>query len=267
VDTIKYNFVPAFEAKKITAKFFPADKVDAVKTRAHRFMEGNENLFRERVSQKRIRNCHGDVRTKNIFIHEERIYLFGDFEFSDKISSYDVAAEVGEAKEKLLPITVENIWIWRIVLRRNCDGGQSPRKEKSFMGPKIMRLCYTSALILIVFAPLPGVSQERDVGRVVKEIGELFRSDSSYARLEMEIVTLHWERTQRMKAFPPAEVGNTFLSPKNHPAQRRSFPLRSTYGGSGALSPGQSILRCSCSSLSSPPFISPNLVFLFQTVA
>jgi hypothetical protein len=94
LDTIKDNFAPAFEAKKIMAKFFPADKVDAVKSRAHRFMEGNNDLFRKRVSQKKIRNCHGDVRTKNIFIHEGQIYLFDAIEFSDKISSCDVAAEV-----------------------------------------------------------------------------------------------------------------------------------------------------------------------------
>jgi outer membrane lipoprotein-sorting protein len=39
------------------------------------------------------------------------------------------------------------------------------------------------------------------VDQIVKEIDELYRSDSSYARLEMQIVTPHWERTLKMKAW------------------------------------------------------------------
>lgn len=95
LDTIKENFAPAFEAEKIMAKFFPvAGQVKTVKFKVHRFLDDNDKLFRKRVSEEKIRNCHGDVRTKNIFIHEGQIYLFDAIEFSEKISSCDVAAEV-----------------------------------------------------------------------------------------------------------------------------------------------------------------------------
>jgi outer membrane lipoprotein-sorting protein len=40
-----------------------------------------------------------------------------------------------------------------------------------------------------------------DVKELMKEIDELYRSNSSYAELEMEIVTPHWQRTLAMKAW------------------------------------------------------------------
>ena len=95
IKVIKENFSPSFKAKKIMDKFFSAsEKVDKIKEKVHKFLKKNEDLFKRRVFAGRIRHCHGDVRTKNIFIHEENIYLFDAIEFNDQISSCDVAAEI-----------------------------------------------------------------------------------------------------------------------------------------------------------------------------
>lgn len=95
INVIKENFAPSFKAKIIVEKFFSAsEKVDKIKDKVHKFLKKNEDLFKRRVFEGRIRNCHGDVRTKNIFIHEENIYLFDAIEFNDQISSCDVAAEI-----------------------------------------------------------------------------------------------------------------------------------------------------------------------------
>jgi outer membrane lipoprotein-sorting protein len=40
-----------------------------------------------------------------------------------------------------------------------------------------------------------------DVDSIIQEIDEMYRSESSYSELEMEIVTPHWERTLKMKAW------------------------------------------------------------------
>ena len=55
-----------------------------------------------------------------------------------------------------------------------------------------------------------------DVETVVKKIDDLYRSESSYATLEMEIVTPHWERTLTMEAWSKG-TDKTFIvitSPK-----------------------------------------------------
>ncbi|MBS1271749.1 MAG: hypothetical protein MAGBODY4_00881 [Candidatus Marinimicrobia bacterium] len=44
-------------------------------------------------------------------------------------------------------------------------------------------------------------AQEHNAREIVKKIDRLYRSESSYAKMEMHIVTPHWERTLLMKAW------------------------------------------------------------------
>ncbi len=58
--------------------------------------------------------------------------------------------------------------------------------------------------ILSIFLFKVGLTQEAselNVREIVKQIDELYRSESSYSELEMEIITPHWERTLKMKAW------------------------------------------------------------------
>jgi len=62
----------------------------------------------------------------------------------------------------------------------------------------------TFLIFLCTFSPLFVTAQQVEtpnVGKVVQEIDELYRSNSSYAKVEMEIVTPHWQRTLRMKVW------------------------------------------------------------------
>lgn len=57
-------------------------------------------------------------------------------------------------------------------------------------------------LILIFLIHIPGeASNQADAREIVKKMDELYRSQSSYAVMEMEIVTPHWQRTLKMKAW------------------------------------------------------------------
>jgi outer membrane lipoprotein-sorting protein len=61
-----------------------------------------------------------------------------------------------------------------------------------------------AGLACCLFAAVPGAHAESDtvdVQKIIKEIDELYRSESSYAELEMRIVTPHWERTLSMKTW------------------------------------------------------------------
>jgi len=50
----------------------------------------------------------------------------------------------------------------------------------------------------------------QDVEAVVKKIDELYRADSSYSEVEMEIVTPHWQRTLRMTTWTEGKT-RTFI--------------------------------------------------------
>ncbi len=95
LSAIKDNFAPAFEIRDVVEKYLHSEKIlDEVKSRVDSFMKKNKNLFSQRVRKKRIKHCHGDLRTKNIFICQDKIYIFDAIEFSRKISHCDVAADI-----------------------------------------------------------------------------------------------------------------------------------------------------------------------------
>jgi len=72
-------------------------------------------------------------------------------------------------------------------------------------GRRSARLAFAAAaLIAAALATTggPAAAQDRPpIGEVVDSIDRLYRADTSYARMEMEITTPHWTRTLEMKAW------------------------------------------------------------------
>jgi aminoglycoside phosphotransferase family enzyme len=58
-----------------------------------RFMDENKALFESRIAGKRIRDCHGDLHSGNIFI-TNKICIFDAIEFNDRFRYSDVASDV-----------------------------------------------------------------------------------------------------------------------------------------------------------------------------
>ncbi len=63
--------------------------------------------------------------------------------------------------------------------------------------------------LIFCFSPVTGASNH-NVDKIVKAIDELYRSKTSYAEIEMEIVTPHWQRTLRMKIWTEG-MDKTFI--------------------------------------------------------
>ncbi|MFB3889243.1 MAG: phosphotransferase [Candidatus Bathyarchaeia archaeon] len=66
---------------------------DFICDRINRFMKTNAALFQNRMDKGRIRDCHGDIHSGNIFI-TDRVYIFDAIEFNDRFRYSDVAADV-----------------------------------------------------------------------------------------------------------------------------------------------------------------------------
>ncbi|HUV31452.1 MAG TPA: outer membrane lipoprotein-sorting protein [Acidobacteriota bacterium] len=69
-----------------------------------------------------------------------------------------------------------------------------------------MRPSQHLALVLLVCPALaltPGAqtNDETEIRAIIEEIDQLYRSESSYSELEMEVVTPHWQRTLAMEAW------------------------------------------------------------------
>jgi aminoglycoside phosphotransferase family enzyme len=60
-----------------------------------KFINNNENIFLARIRDKKIRDIHGDLYLKNIFIFKDRkYYLYDRVEFNDSLRYADVAEDV-----------------------------------------------------------------------------------------------------------------------------------------------------------------------------
>jgi len=61
--------------------------------RVEAFLKRNVPLFEKRTAENRIRDCHGDIHSGNIFV-TNGIYIFDAIEFNKRIRYTDVAADV-----------------------------------------------------------------------------------------------------------------------------------------------------------------------------
>jgi hypothetical protein len=69
------------------------DKVDFVLGKSEEFIKNNGGLFLRRQTDGRIRDCHGDLHSANIFLNEKPV-IFDCIEFSEDFRYVDVASEV-----------------------------------------------------------------------------------------------------------------------------------------------------------------------------
>jgi len=72
----------------IAAKTF-----NLIRERVKTFMQNNERLFAKRIAEGKIRDCHGDIHSGNIFV-ADRVYIFDAIEFNERFRYCDVAADV-----------------------------------------------------------------------------------------------------------------------------------------------------------------------------
>ncbi len=64
-----------------------------IQTKISTFLEKNKALLKSRITNNRIRDCHGDLHSGNIFI-TDKICIFDAIEFNDRFRYSDVAADV-----------------------------------------------------------------------------------------------------------------------------------------------------------------------------
>jgi len=64
-----------------------------IRERIDDFMKRNAVLFAKRVAENRVRECHGDIHSGNIFV-ADKIYIFDAIEFNERFRYCDVASDI-----------------------------------------------------------------------------------------------------------------------------------------------------------------------------
>ncbi|MFQ5977006.1 MAG: phosphotransferase [Candidatus Heimdallarchaeota archaeon] len=85
--------------RKIEENFETANQRRPIDThyiqRVRAFMTANEDLFAQRIRDRRVRRCHGDLQPNNIILDGDQIHIFDCVEFTELFCSGDVAEDVG----------------------------------------------------------------------------------------------------------------------------------------------------------------------------
>ncbi len=91
---IETNWKENFEqSQEFIGKTISLESYRLIHERIDDFMKSNTALFDERVAENRIRDCHGDIHSGNIFI-ADKIYIFDAIEFNERFRYCDVASEI-----------------------------------------------------------------------------------------------------------------------------------------------------------------------------
>ncbi len=90
---------PEFMKKKLDENFTTLSRLANVNHKFERslnlFVKNNDNLFLERIRDEKIRDIHGDLYLKNVFIMpDSKFYLYDRIEFNDSLRYADVAEDV-----------------------------------------------------------------------------------------------------------------------------------------------------------------------------
>lgn len=90
---------PEFVKRKVDENFVTLSRLTSINPKFERrlnlFIKNRRNLFFERIRDEKIRDIHGDLYLKNVFIvRDNKFYLYDRMEFNDSLRYADVAEDV-----------------------------------------------------------------------------------------------------------------------------------------------------------------------------
>lgn len=91
---IETNWRENFEqTQEFIGRSISAQTHQFIQKKVDQFMKKSQGLLAKRVNENKIKNCHGDMHSGNIFV-ADKIYIFDAIEFNERFSNCDVASEV-----------------------------------------------------------------------------------------------------------------------------------------------------------------------------
>ena len=93
------------------------------------------------------------------------------------------------------------------------------------MNRKLPLFSFPAIAVLVAATGFIIASPAQDVEEVVRRMDELYRANSSYAKVEMEVVTPHWQRTLLMDSWTEGS-SKTFIRILSPPKEKGVATLR-----------------------------------------
>jgi len=94
LEIIETNWKENFEqTEEFIDRTISTEDFKLIREKISGFIKGNVSLFEKRIAEGRVRDCHGDIHSGNIFA-TNGIYIFDAIEFNERFRYSDVAADV-----------------------------------------------------------------------------------------------------------------------------------------------------------------------------
>ncbi|MCW4018688.1 MAG: hypothetical protein NWF00_08460 [Candidatus Bathyarchaeota archaeon] len=94
LETVKVNWKENFEqTQNVKDKTISKNDFELIQKKVNDFMKNNEALFEKRFKEGKVKDCHGDIHSGNIFV-ADRVYIFDAIEFNERFRYSDVAADM-----------------------------------------------------------------------------------------------------------------------------------------------------------------------------
>ncbi|MCX7784957.1 MAG: AAA family ATPase [candidate division WOR-3 bacterium] len=94
LEIIKYNWDENFAQTEEFRNITISKKIfSRIQQSVEKFMTENQKLFNRRLEDNKIKQCHGDLHSRNIFV-TNKVYIFDCLEFNPRFACSDVASEV-----------------------------------------------------------------------------------------------------------------------------------------------------------------------------
>jgi uncharacterized protein len=94
IKVIKTNWDENFaQTQKYVNQTISAEQLQNIQSKVNVFIENQQKLFEGRIKDSKIRDCHGDMHSGNIFLTDP-ICIFDAIEFNDRFRYSDVVSDV-----------------------------------------------------------------------------------------------------------------------------------------------------------------------------
>ena len=95
LETVKFNWRENFkQTDPFTGKTIGKKTFEIIERNVLDFMNKNCDLFSKRLREGRVKWCHGDLHSGNIFVLDDKIYVFDAIEFNERFACSDVASDI-----------------------------------------------------------------------------------------------------------------------------------------------------------------------------
>lgn len=95
IESVRKNTDENFEqTESVVDVTIPKDTYDYIKNATDMFFHHKKDVFKKRIKEERIHDCHGDLHSGNIVV-SDNIYIFDCIEFNKRFRYCDVASDVG----------------------------------------------------------------------------------------------------------------------------------------------------------------------------